>query len=174
MELFLAAFCVVLVLGIVQNVHARLAARFEFRIETDVELSTLDELVRNEMSGPTPFQKVQGTLEHAYHRVFKRWFGPYSSSAVAMVDVLPVAGSSTVVVTGWIEEWDFGTQVVVVADPFGPAPIWAKRKLRRVAHRIEALAAEQHSKLTIETDTDGSIKGAFSAATPLEKPSSLK
>lgn len=152
----LIGLCAALVVAFIANIAAIYSGKFEFRVETDIPLASLDELIRIQMSGATPFQKTQGTLEHGYQRELKRGIGPYRSNARIMVDVLPIAESDAVVVTGWIEEYYFGRQLLIFADPFGgPAPIWGARKLRKVMAAIEQHAAEQHAAIQVSVDHDG-------------------
>lgn len=161
----LIGFCAVLVVALVANIAALYASKFEFRVETDIALAELDEIVRGQMAGATPFQKTQGSLEHGYERVLKRGIGPYRSEARIMVDVMPIAGSDAVVVNGWVDEFYFGRQLLIFADPFGgPAPIWGARKLRKVLSAIEIAADEHHARIEVTTDHDGNHAGSIHAA----------
>lgn len=153
----LLAFGATLTAMFVNNVWAALAAKYEFRVETYIDPAGADDLIRTSLAGTTPFQKAQGTLEHGYQRILKRGIGPYRSYCRVMVDVLPIADKEGVVVTGWIEEYEFGRQLILFADPLGPAPIWGSFKLRKVLKAIENEAGKRDAAIAVEVDHDGSL-----------------
>lgn len=151
----LIMLAVVMVISLITNIWAAVAGKFEFRVETDMQLAGLDDLIRRQMSGATLFQKTEGSLERGYQRTLKRGLGPYRSEALIVVDVLPIGGSEAVVVQGWIEGYVYGRQLFFFADPFGPAPIWGAFKLRKVLKALEHAAREGHAQIEVETDHDG-------------------